>query len=80
MKTQEGKVCFYVGEGEITDDPIASDFFGVAGVARIPGLQDKLQTIGYGGYRHHVSMTPGRVADGVKEALTRYLNYELTEL
>ena len=33
---------FYLGEGQFTDDPIPDDFFGCAGVAEIPGLQDVL--------------------------------------
>ena len=79
-KTEDGKVVFYLGEGEITGDPVAADFFGCAGVAQIPGLQDKLQAIGYQGYRHHVSLTPGRVAEALREALQRYLKYEFTDL
>jgi hypothetical protein len=39
-----------------------------------------LQTIGYAGYRHHVSVTPGHLAGPVREALTRYLGHEVTEL
>ncbi|NLF39502.1 hypothetical protein GX586_08655 [bacterium] len=76
-KTENGRLEFYLGEGEITKDKIADDFFGCAGVARIPALQDKLQKIGYEGYRHHVSVTPGHVANAVREAFTRYLKYDL---
>jgi L-fucose isomerase-like protein len=76
-KTENGQLTFYLGEGEITQDRIADDFFGCAGVARIADLQDKLQMIGYGGYRHHVSVTPGRVERAVREAFTRYLKYDL---
>ena len=76
-KTENGKLTFYLGECEITADKIANDFFGCAGVAQIPALQDKLQKIGYEGYRHHVSITPGRVERAVREAFTRYLKYDL---
>ena len=76
-KTENGKLTFYLGEGEITKDKIADDFFGCAGVAQIAGLQDKLHTIGHGGYRHHVSLTPARVERAVREAFTRYLKYDL---
>ena len=79
-KTEDGKLTFYLGEGEITADEIAGDFFGCAGVARIAGLQAKLQKIGYGGYRHHVSLTFGRVAAPIREAFVRYLNYEVADL
>ena len=80
MLTEEGKVCFYVGEGEITDDPIPSEFFGCAGVADIDELQDKLQLIGYLGHRHHVSLSPGLVADPMIEAFEKYLGYDVVAL
>jgi L-fucose isomerase-like protein len=76
-KTESGRLAFYLGEGEITKDKIAEDFFGCAGVAKIPDLQAKLQKIGYEGYRHHVTATPGRVERAVREAFTRYLKYDL---
>ena len=40
LLTDEGKLKFYLGEGQFTADPIPADFFGCAGVARIPGLQE----------------------------------------
>ena len=78
--TQDGKLRFYLGEGEFTGDPIPPEFFGCAGVAQIDDLQQKLYQMGYAGYRHHVSVSPGRVATALREAFTRYLNYDLTEL
>ncbi len=78
--TKDGKLSFYLGEGEFTSDPIPKEFFGCAGVAHIKGLQGKLNRIGYAGYRHHVSVAPGHVARGLREAFARYLNYDLTEL
>ncbi len=78
MLTEAGKLKFYIGEGRFTDDEIASDYFGCAGVAEIPNLQDTLRTIGYLGHRHHVSLTPGHVAGAVTEALEKYLGYEVT--
>jgi L-fucose isomerase-like protein len=80
MLTEAGKLKFYLGQGRFTDDPIPQEFFGCAGVAEIPGLQDALRTIGYGGFRHHVSVTPGRVAEPVAEAFERYLGYEVVRL
>jgi len=79
-KTDAGRPTFYVDQGEITADPIAEDFFGCAGVARIDGLQGKLNRIGYGGYRHHVSLTFGHVASALREAFVRYLRYEVIDL
>lgn len=78
--TQDGKLSFYIGDGEFTADPIAPEFFGCAGVAKIENLQRKLYNLGYAGYRHHVSVAPGRVASALREAFSRYLGYEITEI
>jgi len=79
-KTQDGKLYFYLGEGEFTGEPIQEGFFGCGGVARIDNLQEKLNKIGYSGYRHHVSVAPGKVSAALREAFTRYLKYEITEI
>ncbi len=78
MLTDSGRLKFYLGSGRFTDDPIPADFFGCAGVAEIPKLQDVLQTIGLAGHRHHVSVTPARVLDPVRDAFDNYLDYDLT--
>lgn len=78
MLTEEGKLKFYLGQGEFTGDPVPADFFGCAGVAQIANLQCALQRIGYMGHRHHTSVTPGHVAAPVYEAFTKYLGYEVT--
>lgn len=78
LLTEDGKMKFYLGEGSITDDPIPEGFFGTAGVAEIPGLQDVLQTLGYLGHRHHVSLTEGRMLAPMVEAFEKYLGYEVT--
>ena len=80
LKTQDGVLSYYLGEGAFTADPIAEDYFGCAGVAQIANLQQRLQTIGYTGYRHHVGVTSGQVAMPVREALSRYLGYTETPL
>ncbi len=77
-KTQDGTLSFYLGEGRFTGEHIADDFFGCAGVAEIEGLQDKLETIGHQGYRHHVGVTTGEVAVPIREAFTRYLGFTET--
>jgi L-fucose isomerase-like protein len=78
MVTEAGKPRFYFGEGEFTEDEVPADFFGCAGVARIDRLQDVLLHVGRNGHRHHVSVSPGRVAAPVAEAFTRYLGCEVT--
>jgi L-fucose isomerase-like protein len=76
--TREGEVRFYLGEGRFTEDPIPNDFFGCAGVAEIPNLQDVLYEIGQAGHRHHVSLTPGGYLAPVAEAFDKYLGYQVT--
>jgi L-fucose isomerase-like protein len=75
MTTVDGYLSFYAGEGRFTADPIADDFFGCAGVAEIPDLQDVLLYIGKNGHRHHVSVSPGNVSLALAEALGDYLGY-----
>ncbi|MBN1835017.1 MAG: fucose isomerase [Spirochaetales bacterium] len=77
LLTDSGRIRTYLGQGRFTDDSIPQEFFGCAGVAEIPNLQDALQAIGYGGFRHHVSVTPGHVLEPVHEALEKYLGYEV---
>jgi len=79
-KTDEGRLVFYLGEGEFTSDPIEPAFFGCAGVAAIDGLQDRLLAIGKQGFRHHVSVTVGHVATPLREAFREYLGYAIAEV
>jgi L-fucose isomerase-like protein len=70
-----GCVRAYIGEGEITDDPLET--FGGYGVARIPDLQGLLRFACAGGFEHHVAMNRSIVAEGVHEALARYLGWDV---
>ena len=79
-KTEDGNIHVYIGEGEMTSDPIDKEFFGCAGVAHIPQLQNKLRIIGRAGYRHHVSMTFGQYESALTEAFSTYLPYKFTQL
>ena len=74
--TMNGKIYTYAGEGEITGDPIEQEYFGCAGVAKIEGLQKKLIYMGRGGFRHHTTLTEGRVLAAIEEAFKTYLKYE----
>jgi hypothetical protein len=79
-KTEDGELQFYLGEGEFTSDPVPEEFFGCAGVAHVNDLQKVLRFVGLNGYRHHVSVTTGLVANAIEEAFTTYLPYELTRV
>lgn len=79
MMTEAGRLKFYLGDGEFVSDPVPSDFFGCAGVAHIPSLQEVLLHVGRNGHRHHVSVTPGHVAEPLYEALGYYLGYDVSQ-
>lgn len=79
-KTEDGKLTFYVGEGEFTGEEIEPEFFGCGGVAHIDGLQKKLITLGRSGFRHHTAVGVGHMADILREAFTYYLGYDMIEI
>ena len=70
-----GLVRAYLGEGEITKDPLTT--FGGFGVAKIPALQKLLRHICENGYEHHVAINPSRVAAVLEEALSKYLSWDV---
>src|SRR5271165_5511129 len=72
---REGLIRGYVGEGEFTDDSLAT--FGGAGVVRIPRLQSLLRYICERGFEHHVAANLSTVAGAVHEATTRYLGWKV---
>jgi L-fucose isomerase-like protein len=79
-KTEDGKLTFYADHGVFTDDPIESEFFGCGGVALIEDLQPKLVKLGQNGFKHHTAVGVGHMKDVLREAFTRYLNYDMLEL
>jgi L-fucose isomerase-like protein len=70
-----GKIRAYVGEGELTDDPLKT--FGGYGVVKIPNFQKLLRYICENGFEHHVAINPTHVGSGVKEALSNYLGWDV---
>ena len=79
-KTEDGKLTFYVDEGEFTEDDIEKEFFGCGGVAKIPDLQRKLIKLGRCGFRHHTTVGVGNISMILKEAFEHYLGYDVMEL
>lgn len=75
--TDQGRLRFYMGEGRFTEDVIEKEYFGNAGVAEIPGLQKVLLGAGMNGFKHHVSVTSGVVEEILREAFTKYLNFDV---
>jgi L-fucose isomerase-like protein len=70
-----GKMVAYVGEGEVTQDPLKT--FGGFGVIRVPRLQELLRYICEHGFEHHVAVNLSQTADAVHEALDKYLGWEI---
>lgn len=70
-----GKIRAYLGEGDLTDDPLKT--FGGYGVVRIPRFQALLAHICENGFEHHVAINPGRVSAGLREALAKYLGWDV---
>lgn len=77
LKTENGKICTFVGEGDLTDEALEPEFFGSGVVLHSPHAQDLLEYASRNGYRHHLSLTPGGCAGAVREALENYLGYDV---
>jgi L-fucose isomerase-like protein len=78
LLTDSGSVRFYLGDGSISGETIPAEFFGCAGVAVIPRLQDVLLHVGKNGFRHHVSLACGSVRAPLEEALGTYLGFDVS--
>ncbi len=70
----DGKVVAYVGEGNLTNDPLLT--FGGYGVVHVPQMQKLLAYICEQGYEHHVAMNLSSVAGPVYEAVNKYLGWQ----
>ena len=72
----EGRIRAYVGEGELTNDPLNT--FGNRAVAHVPNLQQVMQHVCKNGFEHHVVMTVSRSASILAEAFGTYFGWEVT--
>ncbi len=70
-----GKVNAYVGQGELTNDPLKT--FGGFGVVKIANLQKLLAYICENGFEHHTALNLSQCADIVYEAFTKYLGWDV---
>ena len=70
-----GDICAYVGEGNFTNDKLAT--FGGYGVMKIANLQLLLEYICKMGYEHHVAVSRSEKADAIAEALDNYMDWEV---
>lgn len=71
----QGLIKAYVGEGELTDDPLTT--FGNRAVALVPELQRLMKFVCKNGFEHHVVMNASKTAHILEEALGNYMGWEL---
>lgn len=71
----EGRIRAYVGEGAFTSDTLRT--FGGYGVFEVANMQELLRYMCESGFEHHVAATRARVAGAVREALGKYMNWEV---
>lgn len=70
-----GKIKAYLGQGQFTDDPFGMD--GGIAVCEIPRLRELLGYMCQNGFEHHVAMTRTHCADIVREAVSKYMTWDL---
>ncbi|MAU72749.1 MAG: fucose isomerase [Pseudozobellia sp.] len=71
----KGIIKAYVGEGELTDDPLKT--FGNRAVANIGDLQGLMNYVCRNGFEHHVVMNASKTASILEEALGNYLGWQV---
>ena len=79
-QTKDGRLLVYLSEGRFTDDSIEDGYFGCAGVAEIPDLENKLLRLARGGFKHHTAVGVGHMKDVLEEAFGTYLHYDLVNI
>jgi L-fucose isomerase-like protein len=71
-----GVIKAYVGEGEMTDDPVGA-LQGGSAVLHVENLQGLMNYLCKNGFEHHVAVTRDHVAKVLHEALTTYLGWDV---
>ncbi|MBT30218.1 MAG: fucose isomerase [Thalassobius sp.] len=71
----DGKMRAYFGEGMLTNDELNT--FGNRAVAEVPKLQSLMRYICNNGFEHHAVMNASHTASILKEALGKYLNWDV---
>ncbi len=71
----KGKIKGYLGEAEFTGDPFDMD--GGIAVCKVPHLRKLLSYMCQNGFEHHVAMTRSHCADVLREAISKYVKWDL---
>lgn len=77
FKTENGRLCSFVCDAELTDEAMPEGFFGCGAVLRKENAGEMLNYMARNGYRHHVAVTRGCHAAAVQEAFTNYLDIDI---
>ena len=79
FKTEDGRLCAFVTEGEATDEKLEAAFFGTGFVFRKDDgdAQKMLNYMARNGYRHHVAFVRGSWSEAIVEAFSNYLGFEI---
>ncbi len=79
LRTEDGRLRGFVTEGEITTLDPGRGFFGTGFVFKKSDgdMNGLFNYMAENGYRHHVAFAYGRNASVVREALVKYLGYEI---
>ena len=79
FKTENGKLCGFVTEGEATGDKIEPAFFGTGFVFKKDDndANGMLNYMSRNGYRHHVAFVRGNWSAAIVEAFSNYLGFEI---
>ena len=82
FKTEDGRLCAFVTEGEATDDQIEKEFFGTGFVFRKDDgdANAMLNYMARNGYRHHVAFVRGNWAAAIVEAFDNYLGWQIDRI
>ncbi|MFN0103157.1 MAG: L-fucose/L-arabinose isomerase family protein [Bryobacteraceae bacterium] len=75
VSTDDTNGCMraYVGEGQFTDDPLAT--FGSRAVVEVPELQKLMRYICREGFEHHAAMNASRCGAVLADAMETYLGW-----
>jgi hypothetical protein len=72
---RESVIRACVGEREVMNDPLKT--FGGYGVVRIRDVRKLLRYICESGFERNLAINPVSIALGVREALARYMGWEV---
>ena len=77
IKAENGKICGFTSGGKLTDDKFDDDFFGAGIVYENQNLENIFKYMCENGYKHHVAIAKGEWSESVREALVKYLDYDI---